>query len=249
MAFDAAQDLAAQAVEGLAVLGQQLGGQRTENVDPGCVGHGLGNAVALADGPVTQGVGFECCLDQSRLAHAGGAVDEQGLRLAVAAQGLEQQGDGLLFGAAAIQAFAARRDGVGAAWLEALNGLAGGPLPLAVGQVYRQGARTLIARVGLLGQRLGQHPAERLWHVAVHFAGRPWLHAGMQLAPVLSVAPCQRQFTQQQLVQDRTQGIDVTALIAAAAVRADLFRCQVRPVAERGALFANQFRQVGAKTA
>ncbi len=188
VAFDAAQHLAAQGVEVLAVLGQQLGGQRAENLDPGRVGHCLGNAIAFAGGPVTLGVGLECCLDQARLAHAGSPIDEQGLWLAVSAQGLEQQGDGLLLGAAAIQACAVGRDRVGTAWLEGLHGFAGGPLPLAMGQVNRQGAGTLVAGIRLFGQGLGQDPAERLRHIAVHFAGRSWLHARMQLAPVLGVA-------------------------------------------------------------
>ncbi|MNO87823.1 hypothetical protein D3C76_792550 [compost metagenome] len=197
VAFDAAQDFAAQGVEVLAVLRQQLGGQRAEDLHPGCVGHGLGQAVALAGRPETFGVGLERYLDQARLAHTGGTVDKQCLRFAVATHGLEQQGDGFLFGVAAIQACAAGCDRVGAARLEGCHGLAGSPLPLAVAQVYCQGTGALVAGVGLFGQGLGQDPAQRLRYVAVHFARCARLHAGMQLAPVLAVAPGQRQLAQQ----------------------------------------------------
>lgn len=160
MAFDAAQDLATQGVEVLAVGGQQLGGQRTEDFHPGRVGHGLGQAVAFADGPVALDVGLECGFDQARLAHAGSTVDEQYLWLAVAAHGLEQQGDGLLFGSATIQACAAGCDRVGAAWSEGRYGLRGCPLPLAVSQVHCKGARALVTGVRLFGQGLGQDQAE-----------------------------------------------------------------------------------------
>ncbi|MNE47298.1 hypothetical protein D3C80_1416980 [compost metagenome] len=71
----------------------------------------------------------------------------------------------------------------------------------------------------------------------------------MQLAPVLGVAPGQRQFAQQQLVKDRAQGIDVATPVAAAAMGANLLRRQVGPVAERGALFADQLRRACAKAA
>ena len=197
MTFDAALDFATQGDEVLTVLGQQLGSQGTEYFDPGRVGHCLGVAVARADGPVTFGVGLESCFDQARLAHASSAVDDQGLWFAVAMQGLEQQGDSLLLGAAAIQACVVGRYRVGAAWGEGCHGFVGGPLSLAVSQVHCKGARALVAGVRLFGQGLCQDQAEGGRHLAVHFAGRPRLHAGMQLSPVLGVAPGQRQLAYQ----------------------------------------------------
>ncbi len=192
---------------------------------------------------------FECGLDQAGFAQTRSAVDEQHLGLAVATLSIEHQGDQLLFGSAAIQALATGRNRVGAAGLEGGDGFACGPLPLAMGQVYGQSPGALVAGVRLLCQGLGQDPAQWQRYLAVDLTSRAWLNAGVQLAPVLGIPPGQRQLAQQQLVENRTQGVDVAAPVAAAAVGADLLRRQVGPVAERVALFADQLWCVGTKTA
>ncbi len=197
MALDAAQNVVAQGVEFVAVLGQQLGGQGAEDFHPGRVGRSLRHAVALADRPVPLSIGLECSGHQARLAHACGALNMQHLRRAVAAQPLEQQRNGLLFGIAAIQAAAMGGDRVGATWFKGRHVFAGSPLPLAVAQVHGQGVCALVACVRFLGQGLGQHAAQRLRHAVVDFAGGLGLYPGMQLTPVLGIAPGQRQFTEQ----------------------------------------------------
>ncbi len=94
------------------------------------------------------------------------------------------------------------RHRVGCAGLELGNVLACCPLPTAVGQVHCQGAGALVAGIRLLGQGLGQDTTQRLRHAAVDVAGLARLNPGMQLPPVLRVAPGQRQLAEQQLVKD-----------------------------------------------
>ncbi|MNM61285.1 hypothetical protein D3C81_725840 [compost metagenome] len=114
-------------------------------------------------------------------------------------------------------------------------------------KVDGQGTCALVAGFRLFGQRFGQDVAERQRHPGVDFVGCPRLHAGMQLAPVQRVAPAQGQLAQQQLVEDRAQGIDVAALIAAGAMGAQLLWCQIGPVADRHLLCAALHLSVGAK--